>query len=57
MRRNKKNYRIKNLLSNQKGMALLTTLIFVFILVTLYNEIQRELYFWQMLVLKKLYGI
>ena len=34
MRKNKKNYRIKNLLSNQKGMALLTTLIFVFILVT-----------------------
>lgn len=34
MRQNKKNYRIKNLLSNQKGMALLTTLIFVFILVT-----------------------
>jgi len=34
MRKNKKNYRIKNLLSNQKGMALLTTLIFVFVLVT-----------------------
>jgi len=34
MRKNKKNYRIKNLLTNQKGMALLTTLIFVFILVT-----------------------
>ena len=34
MRKNKKNYRIKNLFSNQKGMALLTTLIFVFILVT-----------------------
>lgn len=34
MRQNKKNYRIKNLLPNQKGMALLTTLIFVFILVT-----------------------
>lgn len=34
MRKNKKNYRIKNLLSNNKGMALLTTLIFVFILVT-----------------------
>jgi hypothetical protein len=34
MIKNKKNYRIKNLLSNQKGMALLTTLIFVFILVT-----------------------
>lgn len=29
-----KNEKIKNLLSNQKGMALLTTLIFVFILVT-----------------------
>ena len=34
MRKNKKNYRIKNLFSNQKGMALLTTLIFVFVLVT-----------------------
>lgn len=34
MRKNKKNYRIKNIFSNQKGMALLTTLIFVFILVT-----------------------
>ena len=30
----KKNIKIKNLISNQKGMALLTTLIFVFILVT-----------------------
>ncbi|MFH1938170.1 MAG: pilus assembly PilX N-terminal domain-containing protein, partial [Patescibacteria group bacterium] len=29
-----KNNVIKNLLSNQKGMALLTTLIFVFVLVT-----------------------
>lgn len=34
MKDNKKNNKIKNLLSNQKGMALLTTLIFVFILVT-----------------------
>jgi hypothetical protein len=31
---NKKNNKLKNLLSNQKGMALLTTLIFVFLLVT-----------------------
>jgi len=34
MKKNDKNYRIKYLLTNQKGMALLTTLIFVFILVT-----------------------
>jgi len=34
MKGNKRNNKIKNLLSNQKGMALLTTLIFVFILVT-----------------------
>jgi len=34
MKKNKKNNKIKNLLTNQKGMALLTTLIFVFILVT-----------------------
>lgn len=34
MKENKKNNKINNLLSNQKGMALLTTLIFVFILVT-----------------------
>jgi len=34
MKENKKNNKIKNLLTNQKGMALLTTLIFVFILVT-----------------------
>jgi len=34
MKKNNKNYRIKNVLLNQKGMALLTTLIFVFILVT-----------------------
>ena len=34
MKENKKNNKIKVLLSNQKGMALLTTLIFVFILVT-----------------------
>jgi len=34
MGKNKKNYRINNLFSNQKGMALLTTLIFVFVLVT-----------------------
>ena len=35
MKENKKNNKIKVSLSNQKGMALLTTLIFVFILVTL----------------------
>lgn len=35
MIKNKKNIKIKDLLSNQKGMALLTTLIFVFVLVTL----------------------
>ncbi|PKP55757.1 hypothetical protein CVT91_14810 [Candidatus Atribacteria bacterium HGW-Atribacteria-1] len=35
MKKNDKNYRIKYLLTNQKGMALLTTLIFVFVLVTL----------------------
>lgn len=34
MRENKKNNKLKNILSDQKGMALLTTLIFVFILVT-----------------------
>jgi len=34
MKENQKNYKIKNILTNQKGMALLTTLIFVFILVT-----------------------
>jgi len=34
IKKNIKNDEIKNLLSNQKGMALLTTLIFVFILVT-----------------------
>ncbi|GAI39934.1 unnamed protein product, partial [marine sediment metagenome] len=34
IKKNIKNDKIKNLLSNQKGMALLTTLIFVFILVT-----------------------
>ena len=34
MRENKKNNKLKNIFSNQKGMALLTTLIFVFILVT-----------------------
>ena len=34
MKKNYKNNRIKNLITNQKGMALLTTLIFVFILVT-----------------------
>ena len=34
MEENKKNNKLKNILSNQKGMALLTTLIFVFILVT-----------------------
>lgn len=34
MKGNKKNNKIINLLSNQKGMALITTLIFVFILVT-----------------------
>ena len=34
MKENKKNYKIKNILLNQKGMVLLTTLIFVFILVT-----------------------
>ena len=34
MKKNDKNYRIKYLLTDQKGMALLTTLIFVFILVT-----------------------
>jgi hypothetical protein len=34
MKGNKRNNKIKNLLSNQKGMALITTLIFVFILVT-----------------------
>jgi len=35
MRKNNKNYRMNNSLINQKGMALLTTLIFVFVLVTL----------------------
>lgn len=35
MKENKKNNKIKVPLSNQKGMALLTTLIFVFVLVTL----------------------
>lgn len=34
MKGNKRNSKIKNLLSNQKGMALITTLIFVFVLVT-----------------------
>jgi len=34
MKENQKNYKIKNILSNEKGMALLTTLIFIFILVT-----------------------
>ena len=34
MKKNKKNNTMKDMLSNQKGMALLTTLIFVFILVT-----------------------
>lgn len=34
IKKNNKNYRIKNLLTSQKGMALLTTLIFVFLLVT-----------------------
>ena len=34
IKKNNKNYRIKNVLLNQKGMALLTTLIFVFILST-----------------------
>jgi len=34
IKKNIKNNKIKNLLSNQKGIALLTTLIFVFILVT-----------------------
>lgn len=34
MKGNKRNNKIKNLLSNQKGMALITTLIFVFVLVT-----------------------
>jgi cytoskeletal protein CcmA (bactofilin family) len=34
MREDKKNNKLKNIFSNQKGMALLTTLIFVFILVT-----------------------
>ena len=34
MKKNNKNNRIKNILINQKGMALLTTLIFIFILVT-----------------------
>jgi len=34
MRKNKKNNKIKYSFSNQKGMALLTTLIFVFVLVT-----------------------
>jgi len=34
MKENKKNDKLKNLLSNKNGMALLTTLIFVFILVT-----------------------
>jgi ACR3 family arsenite efflux pump ArsB len=50
MKKNKKNIKIKDLLSNQKGMALLTTLIFVFIL-------QPELFTRQMLALKKHYGI
>jgi len=35
MRKNNKIYRMKSSLTNQKGMALLTTLIFVFVLVTL----------------------
>ena len=34
MKGNKRNNKIKNLLSNQKGMALITTLIFVFVLVS-----------------------
>jgi hypothetical protein len=34
MKENKKNNKIKDLLSNQKGMALIATLIFIFILVT-----------------------
>jgi len=34
MKETKKNNKLKNILSNQKGMALLTTLIFVFVLVT-----------------------
>ena len=34
MREDKKNNKLKNIFSNQKGMALLTTLIFIFILVT-----------------------
>ena len=34
MREDKKNNKLKNVFSNQKGMALITTLIFVFILVT-----------------------
>jgi hypothetical protein len=35
MKENKKNNKLKNLLTSQKGMALLTTLIFVFVLVSL----------------------